>query len=143
MNTKSIFLIHLFALFVFKVFAQDCINEDAYTPEKGSNDRKEILETLRKEIFKIHYIKVIFVVNYMKVCDGWAWVHALPQEADGTNQYEDILALIHKEDLEWEILEIPCAEEDNPNCITSENYFEGLKKRFPELPECILPGNSY
>jgi len=141
MKIKSIFLIQFFTLFVFSIFAQDCISENVYTPERGSNERKEILDALREEIYNTHHIKVIFVVNYMKVYNGWAWLHTLPQDADGTNRYEDILALVHRNDLEWKILEIPCAEEENSNCITSENYFEGLKKRFPELPECILPGN--
>lgn len=141
MQIKSIFLVQLFALFAFSIFAQDCISEDVYTPQKGSDERKEILDALREEIFNMHHINVIFVVNYMKVYNGWAWLHTLPQDADGTNQYEDILALVHKKDLEWKVLEIPCAEEENSNCITSETYFEGLKKRFPEVPECILPGN--
>lgn len=141
LKIKSILIIQFFVLFVLSVHAQDCINENVYTPEKGSGERKEILDALREELFELHHIKVIFVVNYMKVYEGWAWLHTLPQEADGSDQYEDILALIHKENTQWIVLEIPCAEEENPQCITSKDYFEGLKERFPELPECILPGN--
>jgi hypothetical protein len=141
MRIKIIFLpVLLFLLYGF-TNAQNCTKEDVYTPEKGSKERKEILDALRKNVFDMHHINAIFVVNYMKVYDGWAWIHTMPQEADGTNRYEDMLALVHKKNGEWKILEIPCTEEENPNCITSENYYEGLKKRFPELPECILPGN--
>jgi hypothetical protein len=141
MKIKTILIVQLFVLFAFSIFAQDCINENAFTPEKGSDERKEILDALRKTVFETHHVKVIFVVNYMKVYDGWVWLHILPQKVDGSDQYEDILALIHKENQEWKVLEIPCAEENNPLCITSENYFQGLKKRFPKLPNCILPGN--
>ena len=141
MQIKSILLIHFLVLIVVGIHAQDCINNNAYTPERGTEERQAILDALRETVFEVHHIKVIFVVNYLRVYDGWAWAHTLPEQADGTDKYEDILALMHKTDNCWKVLEIPCAEEENPHCITSENYFEGLKERFPELPECILPGN--
>ncbi|MGD2035891.1 MAG: hypothetical protein PVF73_12585 [Bacteroidales bacterium] len=117
----------------------DTLKKEVYTPEKGTTERQEILDALREEVYKIHHIEVIFVVNYLKVYDGWAWVHTLPQNADGTNRYEDILGLIRKEGESWSVLEIPCAEEDNPRCITSTEFYRELINRHPGLPECILP----
>ena len=138
MKAKLMLQSLLIALLFGITHAQNETGTSVYTPEKGTLERSEILEALRSSVYDIHHTKVIFVVNYLRIYNGWAWIHTLPRQADGTDQYEDILALLHKEE-EWKILEIPCAEEDNPECITSENYFRGLKQRFPDLPECILP----
>jgi hypothetical protein len=82
---------------------------------------------------------VVFVVKYLKVKDGWAWTHTLPQSPDGVNRYEDISALLNIQDGIWKVVEIPCMEIDNPDCIDGPGYFEGLKKRFPKIPTEILP----
>ncbi|MBA7534157.1 hypothetical protein ES705_26403 [subsurface metagenome] len=141
MQTKSLLAVLILVLSTLIIHAQDCAEKDAYTPARGTDERKAILDALREKMYKIHQIKVNFVVNYMKVYDGWAWLHTHPKDANGPNRYEDILALIHKEEGAWIILEIPCGEEDNPDCITSENYYQGLISRHPGLPACILPIN--
>ena len=141
MRIRLILIVLLLILSGGHLPAQATDKQDAYTPEKGTEERKAILDALREKLFTMHGIEVIFVVNYMKVYDGWAWVHTLPQDAHGSNKYEDVLALIHREEDVWKVIEIPCAEEDNPLCITSENYYEGLIKRHTGLPECILPIN--
>ena len=112
---------------------------EAYTPPPGSAERKAMLDLLREWIKNHHYVDVIFVVRHLKVKDGHAWVTAMPRSKDGANMYEDISALLKKDKGLWEIAEIPCAEEDNPDCIGDPGYFDGLKQRFPELPEDILP----
>ncbi len=139
MRIKSILLLFFLIFSVGIIPAQNCKKEDTYTPEKGTDERNAILDALREKICEMHNINVIFVMHYLKVYNGWAWVHTLPQDANGTNHYEDLLALIRKEDKHWIVLEIPCAEEDNPDCITSEDYYRGLIKRHPGIPECILP----
>ncbi|MBN1254550.1 MAG: hypothetical protein JXA50_04690 [Deltaproteobacteria bacterium] len=112
---------------------------EAYTPQPGSAERKAILDTLREWVKGQHHLEVIFVVRHLKVKNGYAWVHSMPQSKDGANMYEDISVLLKKVKDRWEIAEIPCAEEDNPDCIGDPGYFDGLKKRFPEMPEDILP----
>lgn len=112
---------------------------EAYTPPPGSAERKAMLDLLREWIKKHHYVDVIFVVRHLKVKDGYAWVTAMPRSKDGANMYEDISALLKKDKGLWEIAEIPCGEEDNPDCIGDPNYFNGLKQRFPEMAEDILP----
>ena len=108
-------------------------------PQKGSLVRKNILDTLRSEIIRTQGIKVVFVVKHLKVAENWAWIHALPQSPDGINHYEDISALLHFQHGKWKIAELPCTEPENPECIDSPNYFIELKKRFPHLPDQILP----
>jgi hypothetical protein len=137
-KTGTLFIMLILCAAV-RLTAQDCPGQQAYTPDRGTQERKAVLDALREEVYGMHGIRVVFVVRYMKVCDGWAWVHTQPRSADGKEQYEDILALIGRSGDDWQVLEIPCVEEENPDCINSENYFEGLKKRFPGLPANILP----
>jgi hypothetical protein len=111
----------------------------AYTPQPGSVERKAILDALRAWVKQQHHVDVIFVVTYLKVKNGYAWVHTLPQSKDGSSRYEDISALLKKDQGRWEVAEIPCGEEDNPDCIGDPGYFDGLKERFPGMPEDILP----
>jgi hypothetical protein len=112
---------------------------DAYTPQPGSAERKAILDALRMWVKQQHHLDVVFVVRHLKVKDGYAWVHTLPQSKDGSSRYEDISALLKKDQGRWEVAEIPCAEIDNPDCIGDPGYFDGLKQRFPEMPGDILP----
>ena len=139
MKTKILLPVLSFILFVNIINAQNSLKLKAYTPQKGTTERKEILDALREKMYEMHHLEVIFVVKYMKVFNGWAWVHTLPQSPDGKNKYEDVLALIHKENNGWQVKEIPCTEIENPECIDSEDYFTNLKKRFPDMPVCILP----
>jgi hypothetical protein len=105
----------------------------------GSFKRKAILNAVRQKIKTMHHLDVIFIVRYLKAKNGWAWAHLLPQSRDGNNHYEDIFVLLHKTHNAWHIAELPCAEEDDPECITSPGYFSNLRKRFPDIPEEILP----
>jgi hypothetical protein len=109
------------------------------TPAPGSPVRKAILDALRQEIKRLHGLEVVFVVRYLKVKDGWAWAHTQPQSPDGMNRYEDISALLNIRDGVWGVTELPCTEVENPDCLDGPDYFKGLKKRFPEVPNEILP----
>jgi hypothetical protein len=74
------FVIPLLTVFIMAtgVFAQT-----AYTPEKGSTERKAILDGLRVPVEKELKQKVIFVVDHLKVQGNWAFVSGTPQGADG------------------------------------------------------------
>lgn len=54
-----------------------------YTPEKGSAERREILDALRGPIEKELNQKVIFVVNTFNVKGTWAFVSGEPQSEEG------------------------------------------------------------
>ena len=107
--------------------------------KRGSPARKAILNAVRKQIKAMHHLDVIFVVRHLKAKNGWAWAHLLPQSHDGKSHYEDISALLHQKDGVWHVVEIPCAEEEDPACITHPRYFSNLHKRFPDIPIEILP----
>lgn len=114
----------------------------AVTPPPGDPVRKEILDVLRQEVKRMHGIDVVFVVKHLKVKDGWAWVHALPQSADGKNRYEDISALMQMDNHQWKVAEIPCTEVDNPECLDGADYFKQLQVRYPDISAELLPNYS-
>ncbi len=114
-------------------------SDSAVTPPPGDPVRKGILDALRQEVKRMHGIDVVFVVKHLKVKDGWAWVHALPQSADGKNRYDDISALIQMNNHQWKVAEIPCTEVDNPECLDGPGYFIQLKKRYPEVSVELFP----
>lgn len=112
--------------------------EATVTPPKGSAKRKLILDALRSELPR-HDVEIVFVVRHLKVKDGWAWVHALPQSPDGASRYEDVSALLKKSGAGRGVVELPGAEEGDAEGLNSSEYFLNLRKRFPSLPPEILP----
>jgi hypothetical protein len=109
------------------------------TPHPGSPLRKAILDALRQEVKRIHGLDVVFLVEHLKVRNSWAWIHTLPQSPDGSNRYEDVSALLKRQDGAWKVAEIPCGEIENPDCLNGPEYFSGLKRRFPTVPTEIFP----
>ena len=119
------------------------VDRDAvFTPAPGTPMRKAILDALREEVFRLHGLEVVFMVDELKVKDDWAWVQTRPQSRDGLSHYEDIPALLQKRDGAWAVAELVCTEVDNPECIDSPDYYTGLMMRFPGVPEEVLPASE-
>ena len=57
--------------------------QEAYTPEKGSKIRKEIVDALRMPVEKELRQEIIFIVNELKVSGDWAFFQAIPQKPGG------------------------------------------------------------
>ena len=57
--------------------------QQAYTPEKGSPERKAILDALRIPVERDLKQKVMFVADNFKVQGPWAFVSGTPQNAHG------------------------------------------------------------
>ncbi len=111
----------------------------AYTPESGNPERRMLLDVMRRKVLELHQLDVIFVVKEMKLSSGWAWVHTLPRSKDGRSLYEDFIAILQKHNGTWRIADIPCTEPDNADCMESPDYVSHLRKRFPHMPDAILP----
>lgn len=58
--------------------------EGPYTPERGSPERKAILDALRMPVEKQLKQSVIFKVDHLKVQVGWAFFIGKPQQPDGS-----------------------------------------------------------
>ncbi len=111
----------------------------AYTPAPRSAEQKEIISALRKKMESTTNLKMIFQPGYLMVHDGWAWIHVLPTSPDGKQQYEDVNALLEKKGGCWQVAEIACTEEGNPNCLGAPDYFKKLMAKFPGAPADIFP----
>lgn len=57
--------------------------ESAYTPAVGTSERAEVLDALRPSIEAELGPSIEFVVEDIRVKDGWAIVHANPQSKGG------------------------------------------------------------
>lgn len=107
---------------------------DVKTPQKGSAERKAILDAFRTVWLKNSEIKsVIFNVDRMSVKNGWAYIQVTPQSPDGSNNYETEGALLRKTSGKWKVVkrlggdtdcDLPC-----------------LKKKYPSMPKEIYPAN--
>jgi hypothetical protein len=111
-----------------------------YTPPAGSVERKAILDAVRKEVKSWSGLDVVFVVRYLKVYSGWAWIATLPQSRDGLSHYEDVSGLLQRTKGEWKLVETrPGACDDEPECADDKTYFKKLRSRFPSAPPNIFP----
>src|SRR5687768_15149580 len=81
MNMKM--LEKLTLLGAFFVCAAAAAAQSAYTPEKGSAERKAILDALRLPVERQLKQKVVFVADSFKVQGTWAFVSGEPQSPSG------------------------------------------------------------
>jgi hypothetical protein len=93
----------------------------AYTPEKGSAERKAITDALRVPVQKKLKRQVIFKIDHLKVQNGWAFLLGAPRRPDGgeldyhgtpyAEAYnagafgDDIMALLHKVGGQWRVVQ--------------------------------------
>jgi hypothetical protein len=136
---KSRKLILCTALAAFCFYTSLQAADSNLTPLPGTPMRKAVLDALRLEVKRIHGLDVVFVVIHLKVKEGWAWAHTRPQSPDGSSRYEDVSALLQRRNDNWTVVEIPCGEKENPDCLTGPDYFSRLQGRFPSVPTAIFP----
>lgn len=58
--------------------------QSVYTPEKGSAERREILDALRLPVEKELGQKIVFVADEFRVSGSWAFLSGRPQTPAGT-----------------------------------------------------------
>jgi hypothetical protein len=109
-----------------------------WTPPPGNPVRGAVLDALRAELRRFHHMDLLFVVDVLRVQNGWAWVETRPQSRDGANHYEPVSALLRERDGSWSIIDIPCTDEGEPECVAEPELFSRLRARFPSLPHDLL-----
>lgn len=72
----------LISLFLFAGFSS-ATGQSVYTPEKGSAERKAILDALRVPVEKELKQKIVFATEHFKVSGAWAFLGGDPQSANG------------------------------------------------------------
>jgi hypothetical protein len=114
----------------------------AFTPPPGSEERRAIMDALRKVVREMSGLDVVFVVTFLKVQDGWAWVETAPQSADGKNHYEPMSGLLHRAGGAWQYVAGPpegAVCEEDPDCADQAKFFKKLQKQHPGVPAAIFP----
>jgi len=96
-----------------EVTTETDIKDDLHTPAKGTPEREAIMEVLRAEVKKETGEDVVFVVNILKVHNGWAWVDVTPNRKDGTALYEGKESLMHQEKGVWKDKTLPPQDSDD------------------------------
>ena len=125
-----------------EVKVQSATKTGTYTPAKGSEDRKAIMDALRVVIRKMSGLEVIFVVRHLKINKGWAWVETDPESADGKNHYQPMVGLLHKKNGRWTYIEGPpefAICEEDPDCVDTARYFKKLVRKYPAASPDIFP----
>ena len=101
-----------------------------YTPEKGSAERKAILDAVRK------YRKApdeVYTPTAFKVLKGWAYVAAADPNDPGVDS-EAFEFVLRKSGNVWKVIdEISHIEGSNP-----EKEKMRIRRKFPELPAAIF-----
>lgn len=106
--------------------------QSPYTPKPGTAERKAIADAMRA---KGDDHNRVFVVRYLMVQDGWAWIVADPRSPDGRNHYETESALLHQDGKGWKVVDQPCGEAD----CDAATELARIKKTFPDAPARIFP----
>jgi hypothetical protein len=110
--------------------------QGAYTPPPGSAERKAIADAYRAKWKQggNTITDVVFVITYLKVRKGWAWLEVKPQSSDGSQQYEAEQGLLRKTGGKWRVSERTAGYD--------AAYFQKLRKKYPSVPANIFPSSS-
>jgi len=73
----------LTALFILGLTAVSSFAQSVHTPEKGSAERKAILDALRVPVEKELKQKIVFNVEHFNVSGNWAFISGDPQNESG------------------------------------------------------------
>lgn len=73
----------LFITFLIVLSFTAAAAQSVYTPEKGSAERKAILDALRVPVERQLKQKVVFAAENFNVDGNWAFIGGQPQSADG------------------------------------------------------------
>jgi hypothetical protein len=117
-----------------------------YTPEKGSAERKAIVDALRVPVEKKLRQQVIFKIDHLKVMNGWAFLLGAPRRPDGgmidysktpfREAYEaggfgdDVMGLLRRQNGGWRVV---------ANVVGATDVaYEGWDRKY-HAPRAIFP----
>jgi hypothetical protein len=119
-----------------------------HTPEKGSPERKALMDALREEYKKNSGDQnagdqVQFLVNFLKVHSGWAWADVTPLDGKGKPVAEGGPQLLHREEGGWKVMDLSKVPEDPKDPLGAEDaspgFVRNLQKTYPGVPADIFP----
>ena len=111
------------------IFSTQSVAGEAYTPGKGSVERKAIIESIRAAYTKRFKKRATFEVWDIKIQDGWAAIYTKAELPDGKNGGNWSAALRGSKS-KWQIVG---AYKDQENIAGLRR----LTKRYPNIPSAI------
>lgn len=127
------------------------VTDELHTPTQGSAERQALMDALREEYKtrgnsdgKAYRGNITFVVNYLKVHNGWAWTYAEPRSSDPNDQFgENSGFLLHLEDGRWKVMNLPpmVDDPDDPENLDypTRKDVERIRKMYPSIATDIFP----
>lgn len=125
--------------------------DELHTPPTGSPERQALMDALREDYY-IHRSgssrpyrgSITFVVNYLKVHNGWAWTYSEPHSSDPNDQFgENSGFLLHQVNGRWQIMKVPpmVDDPDDPENLDypTRKDIEKIKRMYPSIPTDIFP----
>lgn len=127
------------------------ITDELHTPERGSLEREGMMNALRAafddrsgDYHTPHRGNIVFVVNYLKAHNGWAWTYADPTSSDKSDSFGEFSGfLLHQEGGQWKVMKLPPMVND-PNDPENLDYpsrrdVEKISQKYPTAPADIFP----
>ncbi len=131
--------------------AGSLVADKLHTPPKGSAERQAIMDALREDYndrqspgYQPHRGNITFVVAFLKVHNGWAWVYAEPHSSDPNDSFgENSGFLLRNLNGKWKLMALPPVVDD-PNDPESLDYptrrdVQRIKLKYPAMPTDIFP----
>ena len=148
---KNIRLSHLILLcsavlifsFTQHVLGRTQANDELHTPAKDTLERKAILDAVREEYKEGADHPAKFLVNYLKVHNGWAWINVTPLDESGKPVGDPAPLLFYNDNGKWtakDLNDVPTDDEDHEGPHDpSPKYIKALQKKYPGVPADIIP----
>lgn len=127
------------------------VSDELHTPPTGSPERQAMMDALREEYY-IHRSgsarpyrgSITFVVNYLKVQNGWAWTYPEPHSSDPNDQFgESSGFLLHQVNGRWQVMKVPpmVNDPDDPENLDypSDKDVARIRQMYPSIPKDIFP----
>jgi hypothetical protein len=119
------------------------VADSVHTPAKGDPERKALMDALRDDYKKATGDQVTFMVNYLKVHNGWAWTDITPLGKDGKPVAEGGPQLLHFEKDKWIVIDLSKIPEDPNDPLGPEDasprFIKNIQKKYPDVPTDIFP----
>jgi hypothetical protein len=113
--------------------------DKVHVPKPGTPERKAIMDGLRgwlKENKHFPGQDVVFLVDHLKVHNGWAWVSATPQtRKDGRILADTGSWLLRLKDGSWKSVDHPELVDGNE---PDAEFLKKLRKMYPDVPADIF-----
>jgi len=126
--------------------AEPAASDQVHTPEKGSAERKGILDALHKVYTTGSGSEVKFLVKHFKVHNGWAWINVVPLDKNQKPEGEDWPSLLHLVNGQWVIIDLIAINTDPEDQVgpmdPSAKYLRLVQKKCPGVPSDIFPKPS-